>query len=91
MNIDLESAIRLAQEFLYGENLTRFGYVPTVDARKARVVEGGYVVPWTTEAYLVSGNIEDNVAGNAPICVEGEAGSSRYFTDDDYAKLRAAP
>lgn len=84
MNIDRDDAVRIANEFLRDEELTRYGYTPVADRQNVDVVGGGYIVPWATEAYFASGQMSDNVAGNIPLYVDGELGTCRYLSGEEF-------
>jgi hypothetical protein len=62
----------------------RYGYVPAVDAEHVRVVPNGFIVPWNTEAYLRTQDINDGLAGNWPIFVDAASGECRLTTRDDF-------
>lgn len=76
-------AVDAARTYLAGESFGRYGYVPAVDAEHVRVVPNGFIVPWNTEAYLRTRDINDGLAGNWPIFVDTESGECRLTMRHD--------
>ncbi|MFC5907176.1 YrhB domain-containing protein [Streptacidiphilus monticola] len=78
-----DQALEIAQAFLDGENLERYGYTPMVDTKSLSELDGNYVVAWNTETYLRTRDLTESLAGNIPLFIDGASGECRYATDEE--------